>query len=163
MFEETLDLINENLKIYHSENSLMSEKYISCMKLAKYYCEEENDFDKALPWLMKTYSEFERIEGLIQVVKCYISMNRILLAYSLCLVCLFTEKFENIGCNEFVYDFERHFLLAQLCVKLNKLEEGTHHIKKAVEGLREEYNGVKFQLYDEYLNSCKEVFLATGA
>ena len=74
-----------------------------------------------------------------------------------------TEKFENIGCDGFIYEFERHYLLAQLCVKLNKLEEGTHHIKKAVEGLKEEYDGKKFDMYEEYLNSCKEVFLATGA
>ena len=127
------------------------------MNLAKYYA-EENDFDKALPWLMKSYSEFERIEGLIQLVKCYMSMNRFLLAYSLALVCLFTEKFEGAGCDQFIYDFERQYLLAKLCVKLNKLEEGTHHIKKAVEGLREEYD-----MYEEYLNSCKQIFLDTGA
>lgn len=163
MFEEVLDLISDNLKVYYNENSLTSEKFIACMNLSKYYIQEENDFDKALPWLIKTYSEFERIEGLIQVVKYYIGMNRFLLAYSLGLVCLFTEKFENIGCDSFIYEFERHYLLSQLCVKLNKLEEGTHHIKKAVEGLREEYDGKKFDLYDEYLNSCKEVFLATGA
>jgi len=160
MFEETVE---DNLRTYRCENSLTSEKFVACMNLAKYYIEEDKDLDKALPWLMKTYSEFERIEGLIQIVKYYMSMNRVLLAYSLALVCLFTNKIENIGCDEYVYDFERHYLLARLCVKLNKLEEGTHHIKKAVEGLKEEYNGVKFQMYDEYLNSCKEVFLATGA
>lgn len=163
MFEEVLYIINDNLKVYHDENSLTSEKFIACMNLAKYYIEEETDFDKALPWLMKTYSEFERIEGLIQVVKYYMKMNRFLLAYSLGLVCLFTEKFENIGCDEFIYDFERHYILTQLCVKLGKKEEGIHHIKKAVEGLREEYCGVKFDMYEEYLNSCKKFFLETGA
>ena len=91
------------------------------------------------------------------------AMNRFLLAYSLVLVCLFTEKFKNFGCDDFIYDFERHYLLAKLCVKLNKLEKGTHHIKKAVQGLREEYDGKKFDIYDEYLNSCKEIFLDTGA
>ena len=153
-----MDLISDNLKTYHTENSLTSEKFIACMNLAKYYVEEENDLDKALPWLMKSYSEFERIEGIIQVVKYYMAMNRFLLAYSLGLVCLFTEKFENIGCDDFIYDFERHYLLAKLCVKLNKLEEGTHHIKKAVEGLKEE-----FDMYEEYINSCKDLFLASGA
>ena len=153
-----MDLISDNLKTYHSEKSFASEKFNACMTLAKYYIEEENDLDKALPWLMKTYSEFERIEGLIQVVKYYMGMNRFLLAYSLALVCLFTEKFEDIGCSDFIYDFERHYLLAKLCVKLNKLEEATHHIKKAVEGLKEE-----FDMYEEYINSCKELFLASGA
>ena len=80
------------------------------------------------------------------------------MAYSLALVCLFTQKFEGVGCDEFIYDFERHYLLAKLCVKLNKKEEGTHHIKKALEGLREEYD-----MYDEYINSCKQIFLDTGA
>ena len=153
-----MDLIIDNMKTYHNENSLTSEKFIACMNLAKYYVEEENDLDKALPWLMKSYSEFERIEGLIQVVKYYMGMNRFLLAYSLALVCLFTQKFDGVGCNDFIYDFERHYLLAKLCVKLNKKEEGISHIKKAVEGLREEYD-----MYEEYLNSCKQIFLDTGA
>lgn len=153
-----MDLISDNLKTYHSENSLTSEKFIACMNLAKYYAEEEKDFDEALPWLFKSYAEFERIEGLIQVVKYYMAMNRFLLAYSLALVCLFTQKFEGVGCSEFIYNFERHFLLAKICLKLNKKEEGISHIKKAVEGLREEYD-----MYEEYLNSCKQIFLDTGA
>jgi hypothetical protein len=158
-----MDLISYNLKTYNNEKSSTIERFASCMTIAKYYAEEENDFDKAFPWLMKSYSEFERVEGLIQVVKYYMRIDRYLLAYSLALVCLFTQKFDDIGCDDFIYDFERHYLLAKICVKLNKKEEGTHHIKKAVEGLKEEYGGKKFEMYEEYLNSCKELFLVTGA
>ena len=153
-----MDLISDNLKTYNNEKASMIERFISSMNLAKYYAEEENDFDKALPWLMNSYVQFERIEGLIQIVKLYMRMDRYLLAYSLALVCLFTQKFDDIGCDEFIYDFERHYLLAKICVKLGKKEEGTAHIKKAIEGLKEE-----FDMYEEYINSCKEVFLATGA
>ncbi len=155
--------LKKAIEMYHDKTSEIYQKYIACMTIAKHFIEEENDFEEALPWLMKSYSQFERIEGLIQVVKYYMSMDRFLLAYSLALVCLFTQKFENIGCDDFIYDFERHFLLAKLCVKLNKLEEGISHIKKAVEGLREEYDGKKFDMYDDYLNSCKQIFLDTGA
>lgn len=158
-----MDLISYNLKTYNNEKSSTIERFASCMTIAKYYAEEENDLDNALPWLMKSYSEFERIEGLIQLVKYYMSMNRYMLAYSLALVCLFTQKFDDIGCDVFIYDFERHYLLAKICVKLNKKEEGTAHIKKAIEGLKEDYDGKKFDMYEEYINSCKEVFLATGA
>ena len=155
--------LKKAIEMYYDKTSEIFQKYNACMIIAKYYAEEEKDFEEALPWLMKSYAEFERIEGLIQVVKYYMGMNRFLLAYSLALVCLFTQKFDGVGCNDFIYDFERHYLLAKLCVKLNKLEEGISHIKKAVEGLREKYDGKKFDMYDEYINSCKELFLATGA
>jgi len=142
-----------HLKIIYENDENINVRYFACIKLANIYLQDYDDFDRALPWLMKSYSEFQRIEGLICVVKYYMSKQRYMLGYSLCLVCLFTDKFENIGCSDFIYEFERHYLLAQLCLHMKRFEECNSHVKKAIEGLKED-----FDMYEEYLLSCRDIF-----
>ena len=91
---------------------------------------KNDEFDLCLPYLMKSYTNYQRIEGLILLVKYYYEMRRYLLAYSLSMVCLMTNEIPDIGCNEYVYKFEKYLVHSKICYHIQKFEEGEITLKK---------------------------------
>ena len=112
-----------------------------------------NDFDMSLPYYMKTYSEYGRIEGLLNVVKYYNNMQRTILAYSLSIVCLFTKEIPDINCDKFVYDYERYYVHSLISLNMHKYGEAVENIKKCIEYLQPEMKD-----YSENMESCKAIF-----
>lgn len=165
MIEDEINIINEmindknyelalnTLKDMSKSNQNMSSQYIYCVKTAEIYINHLHDFDLALPYLMKSYIDFQRIEGLIVIVKHYMNINRYIIAYSLGLVCLFTDKIDNIGCDNFVYDYERHYVLSQICMEMKRYDEANSHIKKAIDYLKDDQSD-----YNDRIKDCKNIF-----
>ena len=92
---------------------------------------------------MKSYTNYQRIEGLILLVKYYYEMRRYLLAYSLSMVCLMTNEIPDIGCNEYVYKFEKYLVHSKICYHIQKFEEGEITLKKGIEYMNEDMPNYK--------------------
>jgi tetratricopeptide (TPR) repeat protein len=97
------------------------------------------DFDVALPYLMHSYTDFERIDGgFLEIVDYYYKANRKLLALSLCLVCLTVQKIPDIGCSDLVYDYSRYLLHAKICLDVKRYEDGIESVKKCLAYIKPE-------------------------
>ena len=173
-----MDYEQKYLEIKNHLNELESEKEYTeyLFSVDKYLSEDDNlpmsiqftlnylagiiamkmdDFDMAIPYLMKTYYQFQRIEGLVLVVSYFYEIERHLLAYSLSMVSIMTKYIDDIGCNDLVYDFQRYLLHAKICLKVAKFEEGIDVLKKSMEYLNKNTDMIG---YKEYIVETKELF-----
>ena len=145
-----------NIDIYLNDDKLklpMNIKF-ALNYIAGIICQNNmDDFDMSLPYYMKTYSEFGRIEGLLSVVKYYNNMKRTILAYSLSIVCLFTKEIPDINCDKFIYDYERYYVHSLISLNMHKYGECIENIKKCIEYLQPE-----MKEFSENMESCKAIF-----
>ncbi len=137
--------------IQNSELS-MNEKFHANMYAGKHYY--DINFEIAQVFLLKSYYDYERVEGLTLIVQKFIQMNRLKLAYMFSCVCIFTNKIDNIGCDEFVYEYQRNYNHAALCMEMKRYEEANYHIKMAIDFLDETKDE-----HVKLLEGCKKIFV----
>lgn len=151
--------IKELERLEHDEHPI-TVKFVATLRLGEIYLLNLKDFDRALPYLIKSYTAYERIEGLMYLVKIYLENNRLLFAYALACVCLFTKEFEGAGCDLFVYEFERYFLMAKICFKMNKFQEANDMAKKSIAGIGEKgyHKNIDNETYDKLIVELRNLF-----
>jgi tetratricopeptide (TPR) repeat protein len=158
--------LKELLKLadVHKDEHPINIKFVSTLRLGEIYLINLKDFDKSLPYLMKSYTLYERIEGLIYLVKFYFDNDRLLFSYALACVCLFTKEFEGAGCDKYVYEFERYFLMGKICLKMQKYEEANDMIKLAIKGIGDkgQYSNIDDETYDKLIVELREIFEASA-
>ena len=149
-YTEALFEIDECLKM---KEIPMSISYMLNHQAGLICLQNINDFDMSLSYLMKTYTNYQQIEGLLEIVSYYQRNNRTMLAYSLSVVCLFTNIIPDISCNEFIYDYMRYYIHSMICLDFGKYGEAIENIKKCIEYLQPE-----MKEYFELMESCKLIF-----
>lgn len=157
--------IKELERLEHDEHPI-TVKFVATLRLCEIYLLNLKDFDRALPYLIKSYTTYERIEGLMYLVKIYLENNRLLFAYALACVCIFTKEFEGAGCDPLVYEFERYYLMSRICLKMKKYSEANEMAKKAIAGIGEigYHKNIDNETYNKLIIELRELFeeSATG-
>lgn len=151
--------IKELERLEHDEHPI-TVKFVATLRLGEIYLLNLKDFQKSLFYLIKSYTAYERIEGLMYLVKIYLENNRLLFAYALACVCLFTQPFEGSGCDLFVYEFERYFLMAKICFKMRKYSESNDMCRKAIAGIGDKghFKNIDDKTYDELIVELRNLF-----
>lgn len=151
--------IKELERLEHDEHPI-TVKFVATLRLGEIYLLNLKDFQKSLFYLIKSYTAYERIEGLMYLVKIYYDTNRLLFAYALACVCLFTKEFEGAGCDPYVYEFERYFLMAKICLKMKKYSDSNDMCKKAIAGIGEKnhHKNIDNEAYDKLIIELRELF-----
>lgn len=158
--------ITELERLENNDEYPITVKFVATLRLGEIYLINLKDFNKALPYLIKSYTAYERIEGLMYLVKIYYETNRLLFAYALACVCLFTKEFEGAGCDKYTYEFERYFLMGKITLKMKKYEEANDMIKKSINGIGDKgfHKNIDDETYDKLIAELRELFeqSATG-
>jgi tetratricopeptide (TPR) repeat protein len=164
--DENYDFAITELNKLCNEEHPINVRYVATLRLGEIYFFDKKDFDNAISYLMKSYTSFERIEGLMYLIKIYFESNRTLLAYALGCVCVITNEFEGSGCDKMVYEFERYYLMAKICLRMKKYEEANELVKKAIDGIGEKGYHKHFddETYDNLIVELRKIFeqSATG-
>lgn len=161
LLEELTDFLMDNdtdlnglykiiTKIQASEDLVTGHKFGAILQVGHHYF--NRNFEVALTFLLMSYYNFQRIEGLMLVIERFIEMDRIKIAYMFSCLCQLTESIDNIGCDDFTYKYKRHYLHAVLSMTMKNDVEAKEAVTLAM----------KFLSFDkpehaEYVAMCRGI------